>query len=686
MPQVLLAKTAGFCFGVNRAVRMAYALAGCGKRVCTLGPLIHNPRVVGELAQLGVTGIARPEDAPPGCIVVVRTHGVPRATLAALRAGGRRVVDATCPFVSRIHEIAAEAGRVGAVLLIAGDDQHPETLGICGACGGVSWVFDGPETLDALLRSHPEYSDANIIVVAQTTFGLKDWETCVKKIKNHCTNANIFDTICNATQERQREALALALACDAMVIIGGRHSSNTQKLARVCEPFCPTFLIEGADELPKTLGAFGRVGVTAGASTPAAIIKEVLETMSELENQNALERQTPIAEETAAPAAPEEVSANAPAPEDDFSAALEESLKKMNSDQKVRGVVTGIYPSEIQVDIGRKQTGYVPIDEYSGDLAADPAKELKLGDVLDLIIMKTNDAEGTVALSKKKFDAIQAWDGVVAAEGQDTILEGMVTEVIRGGVLVNSGGVRVFIPASQATAVRGEPLEGLLKTHVRFRVIEVNRQRRRAVGSIRAVLKDLRNETENAFWNQAAVGQVYHGTVKSLTSYGAFVDIGGVDGMVHISELSWQRVKTPAEVVAVGDRLEVYIKALDEEKRKISLGYKKAEDNPWERLRQSYAVGSVTEAEVVGMTPFGAFARVLPGVDGLIHVSQIAGHHVAKPQDELKIGQVVAVKIVGIDFDKKRVSLSIRALEEDAGEAEAEEPAGAEPAPEEIAD
>lgn len=337
----------------------------------------------------------------------------------------------------------------------------------------------------------------------------------------------------------------------------------------------------------------------------------------------------------------------------------------MNTDQKVKGTVVGMSPSEIQVDIGRKHAGYIPLDEFSADPTVNPLEAVKVGDVLDLIIMKTNDAEGTVMLSKKRFDAIKAWDDVVKASEDESILEGVITDVIKGGVLASTNGVRVFIPASLATASRGEPLDGLLHQHVQFRIIEVNKPRRRAVGSIRAVLKEARKAAEDAFWAQAEVGQVYTGTVRTIVSYGAFVDIGGVDGMVHISELSWNRIKHPSEVVSVGDQIEVYIKALDPEKRKISLGYKKVEDNPWEILRRDYPVGSEVTAKVVGMTAFGAFAQIIPGIDGLIHISQIADHRIEKPQDVLSVGEEVRVKITDIDFDKKRVSLSIRALLDD---------------------
>ena len=490
-----------------------------------------------------------------------------------------------------------------------------------------------------------------------------------KKVNLLCTNAKIFGTICSATDERQSEAAELSKVNDAMVIVGGRHSSNTQKLLGVCQNNCPSFLVETADELSGIdFSQYKTIGLTAGASTPAGIIKEVLQTMSEI-----VKDPTMIEEE--------KVLDSAAAEDFDFAAALEESLSNM-SDQKVTGTVLSVSPTEIQVDIGRKQTGYIPYSEYSNDPSADPRAELKIGDTLNLIIMKTNDQEGLIMLSKKRYDAIAAWDTVVAAEGTDTILEGVVTEVVRGGVIVVSNNARLFIPASLATASRNDKLEDLVKKTVKFKVIEVNKQRRRAVGSIRAVLKEERKAAEEKFWAEVKEGEVRKGVVKSLMKFGAFVDIGGVDGMIHVSELSWNRIKDPSEVVSVGDEVEVTIKSLNPEKKQIALGYKKLEDNPWEIFKSKYAVDSVAEVEIANFTDFGAFAHIVPGVDGLIHISQIANKHVAKPADVLKIGEKVEAKITEIDEERKRVSLSIRALlpvEEAAEEAVAEEaPAEAE--------
>lgn len=674
--RVILAKTAGFCFGVDRAVNMAYELAYSGARAATLGQLIHNSLVTDDLAAKGVRIISSPAEAQRGETVIIRAHGVAAEVYVELKGTGAEICDATCPFVKKIHRIVAENSGEDTEVFIAGDPNHPEVIGIKGHCKGEVNIFNSEAELDEIIKNDGKNYDKRIIAVSQTTFSQKVWKICKEKIKKYYTNAKIFDTICFATRKRQDEAALISKQSDMMIIIGDRHSSNTAKLKAVCSENCDTYLVERAAELNTiNFSHCATVGVTAGASTPSAIIKEVLFAMSEIVNET-----TNIQVEEV----PSEVAA---AEDMDFSAALEESLNNMSTDQRVKGVVMGITPTEIQVDIGRKHAGFVPMDEYSADPNADAAKELKIGDTLDLIIMKTNDAEGTVMLSKRRFDAQKAWTDIIAAEEDGRVLEGTVAEVIKGGILVVSGGVRIFIPASLATERKDEPLEDLLKKTVKFRIIEVNKQRRRAVGSIRAVLKDMRKEAAEAFWAQAEVGQKYHGVVKSMTNYGAFVDIGGVDGMVHISEMSWKRIKNPAEVFSIGQEVDVYIKALDAENKKISLGYRRDEDNPWEILRKNYPVGSVIEAEIVGLTTFGAFARIIPGIDGLIHISQIADRHISKPQDVLTVGDKVTCKITAIDFDKKRVSLSIRALIEPAAEeASEEEAAPAEEAVEESAE
>ncbi len=653
---IKVAKTAGFCFGVSRAVNIVEELLGQGKKVTTLGPIIHNPQMVDSLAKRGVRIVQSPEEAEKDSTLVIRSHGVSLEVMHKIEECMSEYRDATCPFVRKIHKIVAEHSANGELILIAGDKNHPEVQGITGHIDGDFHVFSDCQELEKILNNILKKNDKPVCMVAQTTFNTKEWKNSSKMLQKLCTNGKIFDTICSATSDRQSEAEMLAKESDVMLVIGGRQSSNTNKLYRICKSCCEeTYLIESVGELPlEAVRKAVRIGVTAGASTPASIIKEVLATMSE-EIKNVEESKT-----------------------ENFEELLEESFKNYNTNGRVRGIVVSITPTEVRVDVGRKQTGIVPLSELSSDPNAKTEDLVKEGDELDLIIMKTNDQEGTILLSKRLVDAQKGWDDIAEAYENKTLVHGVVTDVIKGGVLALTNGIKVFIPASQATATRGESLDGLLKKEVDFRIIETTgrNNRRRAVGSIRSVLDDERKQKEEAFWAEAEVGKVYTGTVKSLTSYGAFVDIGGIDGMVHISELSWKRIKHPSEVVNVGDQVEVYIKALDQEKGKISLGYKKAEDNPWEILKNNYPVGTVCEVEIVGLTQFGAFAKIIDGIDGLIHVSQISDERVEKPEDVLSVGQKVTVKITAIDFDKKRISLSIKAANEtEESESEAVEEA-----------
>ena len=647
--KITKAKTAGFCFGVNRAVNMVYELLDSGKKVCTLGPIIHNPQLVAELEGRGVRIVSSPEEVKEGETLVIRSHGVEKAVYDKAYNLGVDVADATCPFVAKIHKIVAENSAKGAITIIAGDKDHQEVKGIIGHCVGEYFVVASEEELDVVLENEKKISENDLILVSQTTFNAQIWGKLQKKLKKLYTNAKIFDTICNATSLRQSEADKLSKLSDAIVVIGGRHSSNTAKLHSVCKQNCDkTYLIETASELCfDDLKDCHNIGVVAGASTPAGIIKEVIDTM--MENLQPTEEQV---EETAAQKTFEEMTDEE---------AFEASLSGLTGDQKVEGIVVAVNPTEITVDIGRGVTGYISAAEYSSDPDVKLTDEVKVDDKLNLIIMKINDQEGTAMLSKRRFDAIAGWDKIVEAKESGEVLTGYVKDIIKGGVVAYTNNVRVFIPASQATASRNDSLEDLKGKEVSFRIIEIGRGRR-AVGSIRSVLRDERKAAAQAIWDNIEVGDRFTGTVKSLTNYGAFVDIGGVDGMVHVSELSWTRIKNPSEVVLVGDTVEVYVKAIDKEKKKISLGYKKEEENPWVIFQKNYDVNDVVKVTIVSMTTYGAFARIIPGIDGLIHISQIADKHIAKPQDELTVGQEVEAKIIAVDNDKKRVSLSIRAL------------------------
>lgn len=668
--KIILAETAGFCFGVDRAVNLVYSLVNDGKKVCTLGPIIHNAQLVGDLEQRGVKIIDSIDECPDGYMVVVRTHGVEKSVIDDIENKNIDYVDATCPFVKKIHRIVKKFDS-SVPVLVAGDVNHPEVIGIRSYCNGKSFVFKNDEELQKILQN--DYIDKNkkIICVSQTTFSLEEWKKCEKIIKKVCTNCEIFDTICNATADRQNEAYEISKKSDAMIVIGGRHSSNTCKLRDVSSAHCRSFLIETADEL-KSIDLspyYNVIGVTAGASTPSVIIKEVLKSMSEEIKEKEVETTSAVTEEVVETAETADKAVKEPAVkasadgEASFEELLNESFKENENSKVVTGTVVSITPTEVYVDVpGRKQTGVVAFNDLSAEPIDKCEDVVSVGDEIDLVIMKTDDQDGVLKLSKKLVDAQKGWDDIVAAKENDEILEGTVTQIIRGGVLVTTKGTRVFVPASLSGVPRNQELDSIKGQTVRFKIIDINPARRRAVGSIKVVADAERKKKQDAVWATLEVGKKMTGTVKSLTSYGAFVDLGGIDGMIHISELSWSRIKHPSEVVKVGDTVEVTIKALDEETRKISLGFKNIEDSPWEIMKRDYPVGSVVDARIVSFATFGAFANILPTVDGLIHISQISWDRIQTPQDVLKIGDVVKAKIIDIDYDKKRVSLSIKEL------------------------
>ena len=667
--KIILAETAGFCFGVDRAVNLVYSLVNDGKKVCTLGPIIHNAQLVGDLEQRGVKIIDSIDECPDGYMVVVRTHGVEKSVIDDIENKNIEYVDATCPFVKKIHRIVKKFDS-SVPVLVAGDVNHPEVIGIRSYCNGKSFVFKNDEELQKILQNDHIDINKKIICVSQTTFSLEEWKKCEKIIKKVCTNCEIFDTICNATADRQNEAYEISEKSDAMIVIGGRHSSNTCKLRDVSSAHCRSFLIETADELKSIdLSPYNVIGVTAGASTPSVIIKEVLKSMSEEIKEKEVETTSAVTEEVVETAETADKAVKEPAVkasadgEASFEELLNESFKENENSKVVTGTVVSITPTEVYVDVpGRKQTGVVAFNDLSAEPIDKCEDVVSVGDEIDLVIMKTDDQDGVLKLSKKLVDAQKGWDDIVAAKENDEILEGTVTQIIRGGVLVTTKGTRVFVPASLSGVPRNQELDSIKGQTVRFKIIDITPARRRAVGSIKVVADAERKEKQDAVWATLEVGKKMTGTVKSLTSYGAFVDLGGIDGMIHISELSWSRIKHPSEVVKVGDTVEVTIKALDEETRKISLGFKNIEDSPWEIMKRDYPVGSVVDARIVSFATFGAFANILPTVDGLIHISQISWDRIQTPQDVLKIGDVVKAKIIDIDYDKKRVSLSIKEL------------------------
>lgn len=636
------ADKSGFCFGVERAITLTEQAAEKYGRVYTLGPLIHNKTVTDHLHTRGVS-IADSVDSAAGMPLVIRSHGVDAATEELAKRQCTEVIDATCPFVRRIHKIVSEQPPENTVVIL-GDGSHPEVIGIMGhaACKAAA-CMDYSEVREVLEKCRT--SGGNAVLVVQTTFDRSKFLEYSEKIREEYCCVKIYDTICNATSERQKNAEELAKRADLMLVVGGRHSSNTGKLAEICSRYCRTAFIESASELsPQILEGLHSdsiIGITAGASTPAYTIKEVHLTMSEIitNNEN----------------------------EESFAALFEQSeSRRLYNGAKVKATVVSVKPNEAVVELGTKHTGYIPLDELSNDPNATVEDIVKVGDVIDAIVTKVDDSQGFVYLSKKRVDSALGMEKIAASKEANETLEGVVTQAVKGGVIVVTNGTRVFIPASQTGVPRSGKLEDLVKKTVKFKVIEINEQRNRVVGSIRQANREVRDAERAKFWETIEVGQKFEGEVRSIEDYGVFVDIGPVDGLVRTSELTWNRVGHPKDIVKEGDKITVIVKSFDPEKKRVSLSAKDPDENPWTKFVEEYQIGDVIKATIVSITEFGAFAQIIPGVDGLIHISQISTERVTNINNVLSVGQEVEAKIIDIDTEKNRVSLSIKALMEDA--------------------
>ena len=628
---VKLAKTAGFCYGVKRAVDEVYAAVEKGDKICTLGKLIHNEQVVEDLENKGVYSYDKISDVPENTKVIIRTHGVPKSVYNELENTNKPYTDLTCPFVEKIHKIVSEHYEKGEKIIIVGDELHPEVIGINGWCNNEAFVlYDTEKDIPT------EYADNPCCVVAQTTINKKKFVQIVHFIKKTCKDVQFFDTICNATTKRQEEAAQLAAESDVMLVVGGMESSNTAKLFEISKNLCElTFHIQTHEDIPQKINKNRKIGITAGASTPGCIIEEVVRAMEE--NQKM---------------------------EENFAELFEQyGSRTLNNGDIVEGVVVEVRNNEVIVDLGGfKYNGQLSLDQLTDDPTAKTSDLVKPGDDIKVYVIGVNDGEGKVVLSRKKIVQQESWNKVKEAYENGDVLDAKIIKAVKGGVIAHALDTQVFVPARQASERFVQDLQTLVGTEVQLKLTEVDDRRKRVVGSVRVLLDAARKEKEEAFWSSAEVGKTYTGTVKSLTSFGAFVDLGGVDGLVHISELSWSRIKHPSEVVAVGDVVEVYIKDLKAENKKISLGYKKTEDNPWEIAKSKYNIGDIVSVKIVRMLNFGAFAELMPSVDGLIHVSQIAENRIEKPEDVLSIGQVVDAQITDINWETKKISLSIRAL------------------------
>ncbi len=664
---ITVAESAGFCFGVSRAVEKVYELVSdkSNGKIYTVGALIHNKHIISELEGRGVTVIEESdfdriynetsEDSP--CTVVIRTHGATKDVTDKLFDLDKnnpffRVCDMTCPYVKKIHKIVSNNSHDR--LIVFGDSFHPEVKGIVSYSGAESVVISSPEEAENL-----NLGSFSTIAVAQTTQNTDKWKKTQKIIEKVCTNPIIFDTICSVTENRQSEAAELAKESDLMLIVGGRNSSNTNKLYETAKKEQEnTFFIESPSELDLIqFTPFSKVGITAGASTPGGIIQEVIKHMSELEIQQT------VAEESAG---------------ENFAEMLEDSLKTLNTGEAVTGVITSVSSGELHVDLGAKVTGIIAYDEVTDDPTLKLTEVFKPGEEIKAVVLKVSDRDGVATLSKKKIDNKLRFIKILDAYNEGTVIEGTVCEVIKGGVLLNYDGNRIFVPASQTGTPKDYDLNQLVGTVQQAKIIEIREDRKRAVASIRKVKNEVRKQLEADFWANIEVGKQYEGEVKSITSYGAFVDLGGVDGMVHRTELSWTRIKSPADVVSVGDVIKVFVKEFDAEAKRISLGYKTEETNPWNVFTTKYSVGDVAEVKIVSLMPFGAFAEVVPGVDGLIHIYQITDKKIASPSDVLAVGDVVNAEITAVDEENHKISLSMRTLiqntETEAPTEEAEAP------------
>ena len=644
---------AGFCFGVKRASDLINSyINNSHKTICTLGEIIHNDDYNNSLKEKGVVILNDFSELgnlyPDNSIIFIRAHGATRETYEYLESNGFEYVDATCPFVKNIHNIVLREKNVDSpFFIVIGDSNHPEIMSICSFIGRdkIDYITaNNSKQLLELLEFIPDDTEKRKVIIAQTTQNVNEWKISSKIIKKLYTNTTFFDTICVVTQNRQDDAVRISKEVDLMVVVGGRKSSNTKKLYELSCENCSSVMVSNASELkPNLFVGKNKIGITAGASTPDGIIQEVINKMTEITKNENLN---------------EEVLSD----DMSFEEMLNKSFRTLNTGDKVVGVVTSVTPTEIDLDLGIKHTAILKYDDVTDDPSVNLTEQFKVGDEICVLLMKFNDAEGTVMVSKKKVDSFVNWEKVEAALAANEVIEGKVVDVVKGGVIVFWNSVRVFIPASQTGIAKDGDLSVLRGTTVRFKFIEADSAKRRAVGSIRVVEREERKALVEKFWAEVEEGKTYTGKVKSMTNYGAFVDLGGVDGMVHITELSWLRLKHPSEVVSIGDELTVFVKEFDAEKNRISLGYKTAETNPWKLFTDTYQVDDVAKAKIVSMMPFGAFAEILPGVDGLIHISQISNKKIAKPADVLELGQEVDVKIVDIDYEAQKISLSIRAL------------------------
>lgn len=652
MSNIRVAESAGFCFGVKRAIEMAYKAIGVEPKLYSYGQLIHNKTVTDDLASKGLEIVESLDGLTEGTLLI-RSHGVGKALYDEAEAKGLKILDGTCPFVKKIHNIVHEKLAEGMGIIIVGDGTHPEVIGINGWCENAAVILEDEEA--AKTKEIPEKE--KYAVVVQTTFRQAKFDKILEILQDRGVNMEVHNTICSATEKRQTEAEELSKTVDKMIVIGGKNSSNTQKLVEICAKNCGnTVHIETiCDLVLNNFGKDDKIGITAGASTPPAIIKEVVVTMSEA-LENAVQNLGGSEEAT-------------------FEQMLEESLVTLHTGDVVKGTVIQVVNEEVSVNLGFKSDGIIARGEFSSDPTVIPSKTVQPGDEIEVFVVRVNDGDGNVMLSRKRIEAQKGIEEIEAAYNDKAVVTGTVTNVVKGGLIAVVNGVNVFIPSSQVSNRFIEDLSVFNGQELEFNIIEVDRVKRRFIGGRKALVEQEIAAKRAALFETIQAGSRVNGTVSRLTDFGAFVDLGGVDGLIHISEMSWGRISNPKEVLKEGQEVEVFVLDVDKEKGKISLSLKDADKNPWKLAAEKYAVGSIVEGKVVRMVPFGAFVELEPGVDGLVHISQIANKHVVKPEDELKVGEIINVKVLEVNPEQKKISLSKRQADAPVEEAPAEEAA-----------
>lgn len=680
--EIIKAPSAGFCFGVAKAVNAAYdAIANKKNKVYCCGELIHNQTVTDELADYGMITVASPEQLPEaetGDTVLLRAHGVAPSVYKAIKDKGYEIIDATCPFVSKIHNLVRYEYEKGRQIIIVGDKNHPEVIGINGFCENNAIIINSFEEFQDFFYSQKN-SQHNILysVVAQTTFSQKKFAEIVNFFKNSFDNMQFFDTICSATSLRQQDTVRIASEVDLMVVVGSRVSSNTCKLFDISAELCPhAVLVESAQELDGVRkNVFKKVGVTAGASTPDKVIEEVIGYMSE-EINNVVEEvndatEEVVAEETVevteaaevAEVATEEVAEES---ENSFEDMLNSSLTTITSGQVITGPISKIDSKGVYIDLGFKFEGFIAMDEFA-EVPGFDIEQLKIGDEVEAMVVKVSDKDGEAILSKRRVDNKKNMKLLEDSFANQTPVSVRVAEVVNGGVVAYLGSVRIFIPASQLSEKFIRDLSSFIGKTIDVIITAFEkgpRGRNRIVGSRKVILVEQRTKKEEAFWGKIEAGNTYTGVVKSLTPFGAFVDLGGYDGLIHMSELTWKKIRHPKEVLSVGQEVEVKVLEFNREQERISLGYRKAEENPWFDAENLYQVGDILEVTVVRFVKFGVFVNIAPGVDGLVHISQISNQRIQSAADCLKIGQKVMAKIIDTNIEEKKINLSIRDVQE----------------------